>query len=492
MKLINRKLPLKVYLSLAFLLFSVLLIIIMWLFQNVFFESFYRGVKTRQVTKCADSIAHHIEDDDLDSMLKEIEEQNDMSISVYDSSTDILTPIHTPHKFLYSNSLINMSSIYEYYQSATLNGGEITIKSYKDDNNPFSKKSDFAPALERERVEFLKCAQIVETEDAQYFVVVESEITPVSSIVDTLKFQLIIMTFFIFIISIFIAVITSHYLSKPIRETNEKAKQLAVQNYDITFSGANYKELSELNDTLTYSARELNKVDTLRRELIANISHDLRTPLTMITGYSEVMRDLPGENSPENIQIVIDEANRLTTLVNDMLDISKLESGAIPMEKSVFNLTTCIKDIFKRYTKLIEQDGYNIVFEYEEDAFVLADPLRISQVMYNLINNAINYCGEDKTIIVKQNIVNSNVCVEVIDHGDGIDESKLDYIWDRYYKVDKEHKTAVVGTGLGLSIVKSILTQHNAQFGVNTKIGEGSDFWWILLTADKEHTKEND
>lgn len=487
MKRTENKLPLRMYLACAFLIFSVVLIIIMWLFQTVFFEPFYRTVKTVQVDNCATSVAHHIEDDDLTSMLNEIEERNNMDVSIYSvGDYGILNPVYVPHNFTSMLSFVNMSTVYQYYQQALDNGGKISIKS---DNKPPEGFRDFSPPLEREASELLTCAMITDTDNSSYLVVVESEITPVTSTVDTIRIQLFIMTAIIIVISIFIAFLTAHYVSKPIHDTTKKAKQLAQQNYDITFSGGNYKELCELNDTLTYSAHELAKVDNLRRELIANISHDLRTPLTMITGYSEVMRDLPGENTPENVQIIIDEAKRLSNLVNDLLDISRLESGTIVMQNTVFSLTECIKDIFKRYTKLIEQDGYSIVFEYDCEVFIYADPLRISQVMYNLINNAINYCGEDKTVIVRQSVSEDKVCIEVIDHGVGIDESQLEYIWDRYYKVDKEHQMAVVGTGLGLSIVKNILKQYNALFGVKTKVNEGSNFWFVFEVAQPPQNK---
>ncbi|MBQ8057445.1 MAG: HAMP domain-containing histidine kinase [Ruminococcus sp.] len=490
MKLTDKKPSLRVYLSLAFLIFSLVLIIIMWLFQSVFFDAFYRTVKTVQVERCADSISKNIEDEDLKSVIKETEEQNDMDISVYSVSefmaANILTPVYAPHEFISTHSLINMSSVQKYYQKAEANGGKITEKSDSKLSLSPNKPNKITPPLEKESSQLLTCAIITDTEDAQYLVIVESDIAPVTSTVETLRVQLIIMTGFILLISIFIAVITSHYVSKPIHETTKKAKLLAQQNYDLTFSGGNYKELCELNDTLTFSAHELQKVDELRRELISNISHDLRTPLTMITGYSEVMRDIPGENNPENVQIIIDEANRLAQLVNDLLDISKLESGATAMQNTTLCLTDCIKDIFKRYTKLTEQEGYNIVFNYTEDAYIYADELRISQVLYNLINNAINYVGEDKTVIVNQTVRDSTVYIEVIDHGVGIEEENLPYIWDRYYKVDKEHKQAVVGTGLGLSIVKNILNHYDAQYGVKSSVGEGSTFWFSMKTIEKQ------
>ncbi|MBQ2972536.1 MAG: HAMP domain-containing histidine kinase [Ruminococcus sp.] len=496
MKQTKKKLSLKAYLSLVFLSFCTVLIIIMWLFQTVFFDDFYRAIKTFQVQRCASSISNNIEDDDITQQLKEIEDKNDMDISVYTvteyGTSAILNPVYAPHNFTSSFSFVNMSSVYEYYFRALQNNGEVTVKSDEVSShnlfgrNPAGQYRENFPPIERESVQLLTSAVITQAGDTQYFIMVEANIMPVTSTVDTLQAQLLIMTLFMVIVSIFVAIVTAHYISKPIRDTNIKAKQLAAQNYDITFSDGNYKELCELNDTLTYSAHELGKVDELRRELIANISHDLRTPLTMITGYSEVMRDIPGENSPENIQIIIDESNRLSQLVSDLLDISKLESGAVAVQNDIFNLTDCIKAIFSRYTKLIEQEGYNLVFDYEDDVFVNADPLRISQVMYNLINNAINYCGEDKTVIVKQTVTHNSVCVEVIDHGEGIEEDKLSYIWDRYYKVDKEHKRAVVGTGLGLSIVKNILNLYNADFGVKSSLGEGSVFWFVLPAVEKE------
>ena len=200
----------------------------------------------------------------------------------------------------------------------------------------------------------------------------------------------------------------------------------------------------------------------------------------MIKGYGEVMRDLPGENTPENVQIIIDEASRLSTLVTDLLDLSKLQAGALTLESDVFSLTDSIKNIFKRYSKLKEQDGYKIEFESNQDVLIYGDELKMSQVIYNLVNNAVNYVGEDKTVIVKQVVTGDRVRVEVIDHGAGIPKDKLDYIWDRYYKVDKMHKSAVIGTGLGLSIVKNILDLHNATYGVESKEGQGSNFWFEM------------
>ena len=310
--------------------------------------------------------------------------------------------------------------------------------------------------------------------------IVTSSITPLSNTVEIIKDQMVIVSVVFVLLAIFFSILASRRIARPISKTNDSAKELAKKNYDVEFNAKGYLEVEELNDTLNYAKTELAATEKLQRELIANISHDLRTPLTMITGYGEVMRDLPGENTPENIQIIIDEATRLSSLVNDLLDLSKLQSGAVQPQKSRFCITDSINEIFERYSKLKEQDGYNIIFESDENVYVYADELKISQVLYNLINNAINHSGDDKTVIVTQKVVDKKVLIEVTDHGEGIPADKLQYIWDRYYKVDKEHKRGVIGTGLGLSIVKGILDSHNARYGVRSTLGVGSTFWFEL------------
>ena len=234
---------------------------------------------------------------------------------------------------------------------------------------------------------------------------------------------------------------------------------------------------------MNHTTRKLKEVDQMRRDLIANVSHDLRTPLTMISGYGEMMRDLPGENTPENVQVIIDEAHRLSNLVNDLLDLSKLQENKIELHIQDFDLTQLIQTVLYRYEKFMTQDGFDIQFQPAESVRVNADPDRLGQVLYNFINNAINYSLDDKRIVIRQRINGNRVRVEVEDHGEGISEDKLNYIWDRYYKVDKTHKRSSAGSGIGLAIVREILELHHAQYGVRSEVGQGSVFWFELSMA---------
>ncbi len=343
-------------------------------------------------------------------------------------------------------------------------------------------------------------ARIEVVDGREYMIVQHASLTPLQTTVSTLKYQFISIGAGMVVMALLLAAILSRLITKPFVNMNEAAKKLARGNYDADFEGREYREIGELADTLNFASRELAKTDTLQKELISNISHDLRTPLTMIKGYSEVMRDIPGENTPENIQVIIDETSRLSDLVNDMLDLSKIKAGTRHPSMEEFSITQTVKEILLRYEKLIMQDGYKIEFEADGEANVYADRVMILQVLYNLINNAVNYTGEDKFVRVVQTVTSTHVRISVSDTGEGIRQEEMSDIWDRYYRVDKVHKRATIGTGLGLSIVKGILEAHGARFGVKSVVGNGATFWFELslaqipdvIDAQYENTEDTD
>ena len=196
------------------------------------------------------------------------------------------------------------------------------------------------------------------------------------------------------------------------------------------------------------------------------------------------MRDIPGENTSENIQVVIDETTRLSELVSDLLDLSKIQSGSRKTIFEEFDLTAAVEEVMRRYDAFTAHQGYHITFLCKERSTVFADRGMILQVLYNLINNAINYTGDDLCVTVKQEVSEGRVRISITDTGQGIEEDQIPQIWNRYYKVDKVHRRAMIGTGLGLSIVKEVLELHSAAYGVQSQVGCGSTFWFELDTVD--------
>lgn len=213
---------------------------------------------------------------------------------------------------------------------------------------------------------------------------------------------------------------------------------------------------------------------------MANVSHDLRTPLSLIYSYAEMMQDFPEEVTAEHSQVIMDEAKRLTSLVNDIMDISSFEMGVEKLNIKEYNLTKSLEKTIERIGEFIKKENYKIEFIYDTPINIFADEVKITQAFYNLLLNAVDHCGDNKNIIVKQTIIEDTVKVEVIDSGEGINAEELPYIWEHYYKVDKEHKRPIIGTGLGLSIVKKIAEIHSGTYGVKSDIGKGSSFWFQL------------
>ena len=396
------------------------------------------------------------------------------------------------------------------YNEAVNNGGVYTKKVSPDalfvtdpeamlggtqSSNPQGKNESFRDRLWNspleQNINMIHVRVITDGSGDTYILMLNSELGPLNATVETLKTQFWMIAFILLWGALFLAILISRNISEPIKKMNRAAKQLAKGRYDADFRVEGYREVNELSESLTHASEQLSQNDTLQKELIANISHDLRTPLTMIIGYSEVMRDLPGENTPENVQVIIDETERLAQLVNDLLDLSKLQAGTrLPTMESL-NLTELIESTMLRYEKLTQKDGYRIEYEADASVDIRADRTMILQVIYNLINNAINYTGEDKLVRVTQTLSadGSRVRVSVIDSGAGIPPEQIPLIWDRYYKIDKVHRRAMIGTGLGLSIVKQVLEAHHTTYGVESKLGCGSTFWFEMPVEGAENAE---
>lgn len=460
------------------LAFVIALLALLWLFQVVFLDSFYQRFKIEGIEKIGNTLAANLESEKFTEIVAQQARQNDACICVLNGLGQIQTT-NTMGCQLYN---LSNAEIAEYVAQAQANGGsyldiqsEKVVSELPNGNLLLSNKHGSKNLI------YFKIV-----DNTSYFktiIMVNTHISPINATTETLRTQLGYIALIVVVASLGLAYLMSRKIVKPIVNINQSARQMAEGNYDIVFTGRGYKEITQLNDTMNHTTRKLKEVDQMRRDLIANVSHDLRTPLTMISGYGEMMRDLPGENTPENVQVIIDEAHRLSNLVNDLLDLSKLQENKIELHIQDFDLTQLIQTVLYRYEKFMTQDGFDIQFQPAESVRVNADPDRLGQVLYNFINNAINYSLDDKRIVIRQRINGNRVRVEVEDHGEGISEDKLNYIWDRYYKVDKTHKRSSAGSGIGLAIVREILELHHAQYGVRSEVGQGSVFWFELSMA---------
>ena len=298
-----------------------------------------------------------------------------------------------------------------------------------------------------------------------------------------LKSQFVYITIIVIVLSCFISYFLTKKITEPITKITKKAKLLGEGNYNIEFERSDVLEIDDLANTLNHVTSDLSKIDELRRDLLANVSHDLKTPLTMIKAYAEMVRDISYKDKnkmDKDLNVIISEVERLNILVNDILDLSKMQADADKLQIEEFDLCIILNEVMQRYEILKAIDNYNFIIEAPKTALVKADKQKIMQVIYNLINNAINYTGDDKKVFIR--VINSKkeFIVEVEDTGKGIKKDEIPYIWDKYYKKEKKHQRNVVSTGIGLSIVKEILTKHKFDYGVKSVLKKGTIFYFKI------------
>ena len=459
--------------------FVAAMIGLLWLFQIVLLDDFYRWNKTRELHQVADTIAANSDHSELQTLIEHLGSRRDVCILLMDEYGTILADSGDDR-----NCLVHRMSAVDrtFWCSMAPEDGSVLTELFS--MTPVMELPINAPGFRGPlpaaggNPQSMLCVRRITRNGEEVFLLVNSVITPVDATVDTLRTQLIMVTAVVLLGAALLGWRISRRVVRPIIETNEAARSLAQGQYTPPAHGGEYREMAELNQTLVTAAHELGQVEHLQHELIANISHDLRTPLTMIGGYAEVMRDLPGEAGPENMQIIIDETARLTSLVSELLDFSRLQTGSIHMNPAPFDLTELVASIVQRVSRMTGADGYVLRFEAGEAVTVLADKQRIAQVLYNLVGNALTYTGEDKTVTVTQTILEDHIRIDVRDTGKGIPPEELPLIWKRYYRSQENHRRAVIGSGLGLSIVQSILEKHGARYGVDSTVGEGTTFWF--------------
>lgn len=459
----KKHLSIKLQIFIAMLALCTILIVSIWVFQVSFLRLTFRAVKNTTTDRLSLEISDCIDNGTLDeskyaSLVEEY--KSDISIAIFLIEENRLSELHSSNHSIVIGSDENQELLSKWLNNASKNAELL----YKTENSG--------------ELIFVRLAGVDSEGAPTHMMVLNTDLEPPYLTKIAMYSLMVVITIVALAIYIGVAFAVSRSISAPIESMSKKAKSLSLYDYDVTFDEKGPQEIRELAEALNSSTQELKNLSATQKELIANISHDLRTPLTMISGYSEVMRDFPDEVTPENMQIIIDETARLNSLVNDLLTVSKLQSGTQSIDVKEISITRVINDTVKRYEKLLEHKDYTIKFESDGEVFVLADETRLLQVVYNLINNAINYTGDDKTVTVKQEINDGVVRISVIDTGEGISEENLPLIWDRYYKVDKVHKRAILGTGLGLSIVKNILLLHGSRFGVSSEVGTGSIFWF--------------
>lgn len=455
--MMKNKLATKIFMYLA--IFSLFILIFLFFFQVIFIDTFYEWTKTETIKNLSKDILVTERDTSLYDKLDRVSYKENVCIELTNSNGDNLYSSYgnncrlrsktIKRKFILSNKETNTYNLV----------------------NNFTKEKSIMSATKLSN---------------NLYIFISTSLIPLDSTINIIEQQLIVVSIVVLLLSIVVAYFISKRLSLPITKISKAAKLISKGKLKTKFeTTSDIKELVDLTNTLNDMKDELSKTEELQKDLMANVSHDLKTPLTMIKAYAELILDIninDKEKCKNNLNTIIEEVNRLNNLVNDILALTKVENDLDKLDISSFDLIKLIEKIVKQHNIYVIKDGYSIEFIHDniKELVIDADKKKIEQVIYNLLNNALNYTGEDKKVIIKVEDDDEDYTIMVIDSGKGIDKKEIDHIFDRYYRSKKNHKRYVYGTGLGLSIVKNILLLHNYEYGVTSKKNKGTTFYFKI------------
>lgn len=291
----------------------------------------------------------------------------------------------------------------------------------------------------------------------------------------------------IFILSLIFLIGFQYFVYRPLRLITEAATQYASGNLDYEIPVYTQDEMGYLSASLNYMSSQLNDMEDYQKKIVANVSHDFRSPLTSIKGYVEAMTDgtIPPELHEKYLNIILFETERLTDLTKDLLTLNEFDTKELMLDKTRFDIQEMIKNTAASFEGVCTEKRVSIeLLLLPEPAYVLADSRKIQQVLYNLIDNAVKFSEIENSVKVEVTQKGGKIFVSVKDTGIGISKKEINKIWERFYKSDASRGKDKKGTGLGLSIVKEAILAHDEHINVISTEGVGTEFIFSLARAE--------
>ena len=476
----------KTKLWLYFMLFAAIIFTVLWLLQTVFLQSFYNRMLIDNTKKTAEMIAENSNSEDITSIIDSASVKNSLLVYVTDTDGELLyfaDEYKGGHKREHlSDNTISSDS------GENTNGNRIKKRHYLESfrNLPY----DFEIVLQRlndsgdtqfeyTTENFYNYGTYIDYygTDGKSILYVQTTLDPVGAAVSIIRFQLIWVTLFSLIAGFILAWFIAKSFGRPVAQLSEKAKYLGESNYPEEFQEGFCTELDDLSRKLDKTSDKLIEVRNFQTELLANVSHDLRTPLTMIKGYAELIGDTSWDDEEQckaDIAVIIREADRLTELVNEILEYSELKTGDISHNSERLNLSELTARVCRNFEDLYRGKEETIETHIENSIYVNGTVNRLERAVYNLIDNAFRYTDKSRRVTVRLTSDASRAKIEVTDYGQGIPKSELENIWERYYTFRQRKGRGV--SGLGLAIVRQTVDMFGGKCYVLSEEGKGSTF----------------
>ncbi|MTI67672.1 MAG: HAMP domain-containing histidine kinase [Firmicutes bacterium] len=475
------KKSIKIKLFIVITCFSILIIGLSWFFNAAYLEKYYLKRKKENLIHYGEIVKKDYKSEDILFQLEEIENNINGNITI-----------------LNNKGTIKYTSFMTGRNNKGMSG--FTYKYLKDNIKDLSKGKEVLDTFIHPNFNTKFLIYMTHLKNGDYLIL-QSSIASIKEGVNIAKDFHIYIGLISLIIAIIIAYIFSKVIIKPIIRLNDITKNMAKLDFSDKFSYKSDDEIGELGKNINYlsdkldkTINELNKankdlkkdiekekkLEMMRKEFISSVSHELKTPISLVQGFAEGLKDNVNEDRESKdyyCDVIIDETKNMEKLVKDLLDLSKLQLGKFKLKKEKINLIDVVESVINKYKKVFNERDINFRFKNNlREIYVLGDELRLRQVLINYINNALNHIDERKEISIKITKNNSLVRVCVKNSGNNISKEETEKIWDSFYKVDKSRNRKYGTTGLGLSIVKGIINLHNGHYGVINK-KDGVEFY---------------
>ena len=456
--------------------FSAFILAILWVLQFALFSPFHQALRRREIVKAGREIVAAFEGGGDFARLRQYAFNQNLRIMLIDGERWIL------------GNFDGFGTVF------SVGGGRIIIS-----QEEMRRWQEFIAGPESSELSYIATdeqggravyiAKVAPSPSGDRFLYVGSPIPSTDTTISVMATQFMIITVLLLLLSAAMAWLLSKRISRPILRLTDSAKGLARGEFTARQAPGDYAEIIELTEELVRATQELTKAEGYRRELLANVSHDLKTPLAIIKCYAELLRDVSGgdpEKRDAHCGKIIEESDRLAEMVNELLEASKLQQTQ-SIELTPLRLDSLLRETAGRFSALQEHEGFQFELDIEEDVTVSGRKDLLGRAVYNLLANAVSFAGEDKRVWLRLRTYEAEgngqaartrlARVEVADAGQGIPPEELPHIWERYYKSSQPHRRGVTGSGLGLAIVKTALQLHRARFGAESELGRGSCFW---------------
>ena len=466
---------------LYFVLFTAIIFIVLWLLQTVFLQSFYNSMLIENTKRAAQQVIAAASSDEPVSAIDALTRENSLLVYITDTEGNVQL-ISDEYKSTHGKK--HGATADEGVPPQGENQGEKPRKNYRSLPENYDTFLQNLASSENGETEYSNSSIYVygtyvdfTYSDTKSVLYVSVTLNAVGSTVTIIGIQLAIVTAFSLAAGFVLAWFISRRFAKPVSQLSHKASQLGEDGYSADFQKGFCKELDELSDTLDKTSEKFKQSKTFQNELLANVSHDLRTPLTMIKGYAEEVDEYSWQDETQrhaDIAVILREADRLTELVNEILAYSELRSQEGAQGFSTVDFSAIANKVADTFESLYRRDGYILERETENRLYVSGNASQLERMVFNLMDNAIRHTGESKRVSVSLRDENGRAVLRITDYGKGIPADQLDSIWERY--VTARQRDGKGASDLGLAIVRQIVLLHQGDCTVTSSENVGSTF----------------